>query len=273
MAAAKLKVGIAGLGAIGLPVARWLDGAGRDLGLTLAAVSAHDTARAAERLAGLTSPPPVVDLPDLVEAADVILEVLPPERFADIAYPAVEAGRILMPLSVTQLLDHWELVETAKRTGARIIVPTGALIGFDAVRAAAKATIESVTMVTRKPPRGLQKAPFVKEQGLDLLALTEPMKLYEGSVREAARMFPANVNVACALALAGIGPDRTRYQVWADPGVDRNTHEIEVEADVARFSMRIAIVPTEENPATGRIVAPSVIACLEGLVSPLRVGS
>lgn len=273
MPATELKVGIAGLGTIGLPVARWLDAAGKDLGLTLAGVAARDEARAAERIASLASPPPVLGLAELVEASDIVLEVLPPERFAEVAYPAVEAGRILMPLSVTQLLEHWDLVAIAGCTGARIIVPTGALIGFDAVRAAAKARIDSVTMVTRKPPRGLQKAPFVQEQGLDLLSLSEPMKLYEGSVREAARMFPANVNVAVALSLAGIGPDRTCYQVWADPGVDRNTHEIEVEADVARFSMRIAIVPTEENPATGQIVAPSVIACLEGLVSPLRVGS
>lgn len=273
MAMAELRVGIAGLGTVGLPVARWLDAEGAALGLRLAAVSANDKVRAAERLADLGTPPPVVDVPEVVEAADVVLEGLPPELFADVAYPAVERGRIFMPLSVTQLLDHWGLVDRARETGARIVVPTGALIGFDAVRAAAKGTVESVTMITRKPPRGLQKAPFVKEQGLDLMSLTEPMKLYEGSVRDAASKFPANVNVAVALSLAGVGPDDTRYQVWADPGVDRNTHDIEVEADTARFSMRIAVVPTEENPATGRIVAPSVMACLEGLVSPLKVGT
>lgn len=273
MPATETTVAIAGLGTVGLPVAQWLDAEGPGLGLRLAAVSASDKARAADRVAGLSAPPPVLDIAELADAADIVLESLPPALFADLAGPVIEAGRILMPLSVTQLLEHWHLVDRAAATGARIVVPTGALIGLDAVRAAAKGRIESVTMITRKPPRGLQKAPFVKEQGLDLMGLTEPMRLFQGSVRDAASKFPANVNVACALALAGVGPDDTRYEVWADPGVDRNTHDIEVEADTARFSMRIAVVPTEENPATGRIVAPSVIACLEGLVAPLKVGT
>jgi aspartate dehydrogenase len=80
------------------------------------------------------------------------------------------------------------------------------------------------------------------------------------------------VNVAVALALAGIGPDRTMIEIWADPGIDRNIHRIEVDADSARFSMTIANVPSE-NPRTGRITALSTIACLRGLVSTLRVGT
>ncbi len=88
-----------------------------------------------------------------------------------------------------------------------------------------------------------------------------------------ARGFPANVNVAAALSLAGIGADRTRLEIWADPGVSRNTHTIEVEADTARFTMTIENVPTEENPRTGRITALSVIATLRGLVDTLKVGT
>lgn len=266
-----MTVAIAGLGAVGLPVARWLD-AGVD-GLTLSAVSANDKARAAERLKAFKTPPAVVDIDELVERADIVVECLPPERFADIAEPVIEAGRILVALTPCSLLVHWHLVDRAKQTGARIIIPTGALLGFDAVRAAAKGTIYSVTMATRKPPAGLITAKFVVEQGINLDGLSEPLKLYEGSVRDAAAKFPANVNVAVALSLASAGPDNTRYEIWADPAVDRNTHLIKVDADSTRFEMSIAGVPTEENPATGKLTPLSVMATLESLVCTLRIGA
>jgi aspartate dehydrogenase len=96
--------------------------------------------------------------------------------------------------------------------------------------------------------------------------------VFEGTAREGARGFPANVNVAAALALAGIGPDRTTLEIWADPTLERNTHTIEVDADSARFRMTIENVPSE-NPRTGKITALSVLACLQGLVAPFRVGS
>ena len=79
--------------------------------------------------------------------------------------------------------------------------------------------------------------------------------------------------MAAALSLVGIGPERTRVEIWADPGVERNTHRIEVEADLARLEMTIENVPSAENPRTGRITALSVIATLRGLVSPIRLGT
>ena len=266
-----LRVGIGGLGTVGFPVARWLDGGVE--GLTLTAVSAADRERARERVTELKTPVPVVGLNELAEHADVVLESAPPERFLEIAEPAIRAGRVLVALSVTSLLEHMDLIELARETGARIVVPTGAILGLDAVRAAALGEVRFVTMVTRKPPKGLKKAPFVIEQGIDLDALDAPMKLYQGSVAGAARKFPANVNVAVALALAGIGPDRTEYEIWADPGVSRNTHTIKVDSDTAAFEMTIAVVPMEENPATGQIVPLSVMETLRGLVTPFKAGT
>ncbi len=102
--------------------------------------------------------------------------------------------------------------------------------------------------------------------------MTEPRKIFEGSAREAAKGFPANLNVAAALSLAGIGPDRTIVEIWADPKLDRNKHAIEVEADSASFAMSIANVPSE-NPKTGRITALSVIAALRKMNAPLRIGT
>jgi aspartate dehydrogenase len=192
--------------------------------------------------------------------------------FREVAIAAIDKGRIFMPLSVAQLLDNGDLIERAKETGARIIVPTGALLGLDAVRAAAEGTIHSVKMVTRKPPAGLEGAPHLTQNNISVAGLTEPKKVFDGSAREGARGFPTNVNVAAALSLAGIGPDKTRLEIWADPSVTRNTHTITVDADAMCFTMTIENVPSA-NPRTGKSVAPSTIAALRGLVSELKVGS
>ena len=273
---AVLRVGIGGLGTVGLPVARWLDGSGigeLEAGLRLTAVASGNQDRARENIAGFNTPVPLVGLAELADLCDVIVECAPPDKFQDIAEPAIKAGRVFMPISVTSLLNRMDLIDTARETGARIIVPTGALLGLDALRAAALGTIQSVTMITRKPPGGLKKAPFVIEQGIDLDGLKEPKKLFQGPVSEAAAKFPANVNVAVALGLAGIGPDKTQYEVWADPGVTRNTHTIKVDADTVAFEMTIANVPTGDNPATGKLAPLSVIETLRGMVTPFKVGT
>src|SRR5262245_59883320 len=102
--------------------------------------------------------------------------------------------------------------------------------------------------------------------------VTFRLRVSKGSARHAAKGFPANVNVVAALSLAGIGPDRTTIEIWADPGVTRNCHSIEVDADSARLSFAIENVPSE-NPRTGRITALSVVAALRKLTAPLRVGT
>jgi aspartate dehydrogenase len=265
-----LKVGLAGLGAVGLGVARRLEAG--IAGLVLAAVAVRDIDKARKNLPGVGERIPVVAAEALAQSCDVIVECLPPQRFRGVASSAIEAAKIFMPLSVGQLLENWDLVARAKATGARILVPTGALIGLDAVRAAAEGTIHSVTMITRKPPDGLDGAPYLLERGISLKDLREPRKIFDGSAREGARGFPANVNVAAALSLAGIGPDRTRLEIWADPALTRNTHRIEVDADTARFTMSIEGIPSD-NPRTGRIVPLSVIAALRGLVAELKVGT
>jgi len=185
----------------------------------------------------------------------------------------VRAGRIFMPLSVGALLDHMDLVDLARASGGRIFVPTGALLGLDAVRAVAEGRIESVRIVTRKPPHGLAGAPLLAAKGLSVEGLTAPVKVFEGSARQAIRGFPANVNVAVALSLAGVGPDATHVEIWADPTVTRNTHTITVTSDTSNFEMTIAGLPTPENPATGRITPLSVIAALRRLTAPMVVGS
>ena len=265
-----MTVAIAGLGAIGLPLARALD-AGVD-GLMLIAVSARDQTKALANLAGFRHPPRLVDMPDLA-AADIVVECVPVAQFERVALPAIDAGRILVVMSAGALLPRMHLTRRAIASGARIIVPSGALLGLDAVRAAAEGPVESITIETRKPPGGLAGAPYLAKNGISVEGLTEALLVFDGNALEAASGFPANVNVAAALALAGIGPVRTKVRIWADPGIDRNIHTIVVEADAARFTMKIENVPSDENPRTGKLVAASALACLRGLVSPLKIGS
>jgi aspartate dehydrogenase len=269
---APLKLAVAGLGAIGLAVARRVD-AGDLPGIHLSAVAARDHAKAGKAMADFRSPPPLGPLAGLAEAADIVLECLPAREFLSVAEPAIARGRLFMPLSVGALLDHWHLVERARATGARILVPTGALLGLDAVRAAAEGTITEVRMVTRKPPAGLKGAPLLKERNISLDDLKAPLQVFQGSAREAIAGFPANVNVAVALSLAGIGPDRTRVEIWADPGVTHNTHRIVVTSNSSDFSMSIENIPSVENPRTGRITALSALAALRRLTAVLVVGT
>jgi aspartate dehydrogenase len=189
-----------------------------------------------------------------------------------ICRPMLQAGRQVMVLSCGALLARDDLVALARTHGGRILVPTGALIGLDAVAAAAEGVINSVRMTTRKPPDGLKGAPYLLKHDISVEGLNEAKRVFSGTAREAAAGFPANVNVAAALSLAGIGPDRTMIDIWADPAVTRNCHSIEVDAEAARFTMTIENVPSE-NPKTGAIVALSVIAALRKIAAPLRVGT
>jgi aspartate dehydrogenase len=265
-----IPVAVAGFGAIGQKVAESLD-AGIP-GLRLAAVSARSLPRAAEIVGKYRNSVPAVPVERLLEYADVVIECAPAEVFTQIAEPVVRAGQTLVVISVGALVAHPEITDIARQTGARILVPTGALLGLDAVQAAAEGKIESVRMVSRKPPNGLMGAPFLLEHKIELAGITKPLKLFEGSAREAVRGFPANFNVAAALSLAGIGPDRTIIEIWADPDITRNTHTITVVGDSADFTMTIANIPSD-NPKTGKITALSIIATLRKLGSPIRIGT
>ena len=265
-----MRIAIVGLGTIGRTLARRLaDGVP---GLALTAVAARDEEKARGWLDEEGIEVPIVALEDLPAHADLAVECAPAAIIEKICRPMLQAGKQVMVLSCGALLPRPELMELAKQHGGRIVVPTGGLLGLDAVAAAAEGTIQSVKMTTRKPPNGLAGAPHLVNNGISVEGLNEPKLVFSGTARAAAAGFPANVNVVAALALAGIGPDRTMIDIWADPEKTRNCHTIEVEADSARFTLAIENVPSD-NPKTGRIVALSVIATLRKLAAPLRVGT
>jgi len=266
-----IRTAVVGLGAIGTTLARKL-GENAVPGIKLVAVSARDSEKAARFSGSLGEDVKVVPISDLPKVADLVIECAPAAILEQIARPMLEAGKKVMVLSVGALLSHPELLNLAKSHRGQIIVPTGALLGLDAVSAAAEGIIYSVRMKTTKPPRGLVGAPYLEEHKIDLSGIDKPTKVFEGTAREAAKGFPANLNVAVALSLAGIGPDRTVLEIWADPKIERNMHQISVEADSASFEMTIRNIPSD-NPKTGKITPLSAIAALRKLGAPLRVGS
>ena len=266
-----LKVGLAGLGAIGRAMARKLhDGALPDT--TLAGVCARDYAKARAFMDEISCPAPVLTVEALAQIADLVVECAPAAVFGEIAVAVLSEGKVFMALSVGQLLERPELIALAKEHGGQIIVPTGALIGLDAVTAAAEGEIQSVSMITRKPVKGLLGAPYLAKHGIEIANITAPLRIFKGTAREAARGFPENVNVVAALSLAGIGADKTTIEIWADPALTRNVHRVVVESDSASFEMSIQNIPSE-NPKTGRITALSALAALRKLRAPLRVGT
>ena len=264
------KVGIAVLGTVGKKVAAAIDQGVP--GVSLVGAAARNTEAARAWLAQLDSKPRLMSFEEMAQECDVIVECAPSALLPDIVEPALRAGKTVVVLSCGALLARPDLIDLARETGGHIQVPTGALLGLDAVTAAAEGKISSVRMITRKPVKGLVGAPFLEENNIDISDIRAPMQIFAGTAREATVGFPANLNVAVALSLAGIGPDETRLEIWADPALTRNTHTIVVDSDSARFEMTIENIPTE-NPKTGRITAQSVLAALRKMGAPLRVGT
>jgi len=265
------RVAIAGFGAIGRELTRRL--ARGVPGVALTAIGARDRARVDEELRALGLAAVVEPIDALEPYADLVVECAPAELLPVIAEPFLRAGKEVIVLSAGALLEQPHLVELAAEHGGTISVPTGALVGLDAVAACAEGEIASVHLTTRKPVAGLIGAQGLEQSGIRIEdGLAEPVRVFAGTARDAARDFPANLNVAAALALAGIGADRTAVEIWADPGVTRNVHTIEVVSDVAELTMTIENVPSE-NPRTGRITALSVVSLLRKRAAHLRVGS
>jgi aspartate dehydrogenase len=175
-------------------------------------------------------------------------------------------------LSAGALLSNDHLIQIAKEEGGTILVPTGSIVGLDAVIAAAEGDIQSVRMISRKPPSSFVGTPFSNENGTDLEGLAEPRKIFAGNAREAVKEFPAILNIGAALALAGIGPERTFLEVWADPKLERNVHRIEVVSDLAILDMTIENIQSDD-PKTVKIVSRSVIALLRKMNGHMRIGT
>ncbi len=266
-----LRVGIVGLGTIGRALAQAIDAG--NVPVDLPAIHSRDTAKAQAFVQTLRHPPAVVDLPTLIERADVVIEAATQEVLFEMAPRVFKAGKDLLVLSVGALLEHPEWPDLAAQHGCRLYVPSGAIVGLDGIKGACAGQVDSVTITTRKPPAGLAGAPYVVQHGIDVYAFQEETVIFEGSAREACKGFPANVNVSAAVSLAGIGPDQTRIRILVVPGGTRNMHDVEVLGEFGRLTTHIENVPTASNPRTGKLAYLSTLAMLQSLATPLQCGT
>lgn len=269
-----LKIGVIGCGAIGAQICRAIDNG--SINAELSAIYDR-SAENCEKLQGSLNSKPAISSPaELVSRADIVVECASQAAVREHGLLVLENGKDLMVMSVGVFMDEKlldDLVRAARKNDCKIYVPSGAIAGIDGLRSAKAASIDRVEISTTKNPKGLDGAPFIIENNIDVYSFNEKTMIFDGNAKEAVRAFPANVNVAASLSLAGIGSDDTKVKIFVDPEASRNIHEITVEGDFGYFKCRIENVPSPDNPKTSLLAALSAIATLKKITEPLQIGT
>ena len=219
----------------------------------------------------------VSDLASLMaQRPDVVVEAASHEAVHEYAERLLDSGVGVIVLSGGALHDdalRARLESAARRTRALLYVPSGGIAGLDALKAACIAGVDEVQITAMKPPQAWKNIAYVEKLNIDLDHMTGPVTLYEGPARAGVPLFPANVNIAAVLSMAGIGFDRTRLKVVADPGIVHNTHLIEIRGKTGNISIRLENVPAPDNPKTAWLACYSALAALKLAQSPIRYGT
>lgn len=271
-----LKVALIGCGAIGRVIAGAI--AKGEVDASLEMVFDMDR-ESAETVCALFDKAPDIagGINDILESdATMVVEAASVRAAKEVTLPVLESGKDIMLLSAGVLADEdfvEKVREIARESRGRVHIPSGAIVGLDGLKSAMSAEVAEVTLTTTKPPSGLAGAPYLFEEGIVPEDIKEKTVIFQGSAREAIKAFPANVNVAVSLATAGIGVDRTKVKVVADPGTTRNTHEIHVKGDFGEFTIKVENLPSPHNPRTSYLAALSAIATLKKIATPIQIGT
>jgi aspartate dehydrogenase len=207
---------------------------------------------------------------------DLVVEAASQAAVTGYAIKVLEAGKDLMVMSVGALADEkllQKMMETAERKQRKVYIPSGAILGIDGIRAAKLAGIDEVVLTTRKPAMTLAYSSYIKERRIDLGKLREPMVVFEGPAKEAVKAFPASVNVAATLSLSGIGFERTKVRIVADPTLDRNIHEVHIKSKGGEFFTQAKNLPSPDNPKTSYLAALSAVQTLANISSNFKLGT
>lgn len=260
-----MKLAILGCGNIGGAIGRLLQKHCPEMRV----VAVYDIdRRKAEKLASEITPHPIVckDVDELLKnkEATLVLEAASQEAVALYGKKVIESGKGLMIMSVGAFSDDLllkEMREISEKRKVKIYIPSGAVAGIDGLKSALIGGVTQVTLTTRKSPKNL---------GVEVKKETV---LYEGPAREGIKKYPKNVNVAATLGLAGIGLDKTRLRIIADPRTEKNTHEILVEGAFGRFSVLLENTPSPDNPKTSYLAILSAMATLKKLCDSVEFGT
>jgi aspartate dehydrogenase len=217
----------------------------------------------------------VLDFEELISKSDLIIEAASQEAVVLFAENILKNGKNILIMSVGALADdslRKKLQGAALANHCKIYIPTGALCGIDGINSAAVSGIDEVTLITRKPPSAFLGVEFISESKIDLENMDSPSTIFEGSAREAVTLFPQNINVAATVSLSGIGFERTKVKIIADPTTTQNHHKILAKGSFGSMSAEMNNLPFDKNPKTSRIAAQSAISALKKMLEEICVG-
>ena len=264
-----VRVGLVGCGTIGTQLALAIERRYRGTAY-LTALHDVDVACARRLQHRLSSSPPLLPLARLIARSDLVLEAASVAVAGRVAAAALRANRQVLIMSSGGLVMDSRWKRALARSKGRMYVPSGALAGVDGIKAMAVGRIRRVSLTTRKPPRALQDAPYVRRKRLRLSSLTRPRVIFQGSAAQAIAAFPHNTNIAATLTLASsVSP---KVQVVADPTIRVNRHELTVESDCGRITCQIESRPSR-NPKTSELAVRSAVATLDRIFNTLQVGT
>src|SRR5882762_11653055 len=240
------------------------------------AIAGRSEASRGKALAREFAAPFVVGVKRLIAARpEVVIEAASHDAVRECAEDLLSAGIAVVVLSGGALCDddlRMRLERASAKHRALLYVPSGGIGGLDALKAACEAGVDEVSIAVAKPPAAWKGIAYVEALGVDLMRLEQPRTLFEGSAREGVPHFPQNVNIAAVLSLAGIGWDRTRLTVVADPALTRNTHTVRVSGRTGRFTVVLENLPTPDNPKTSWLACCSALSSLRSLAARVRYG-
>ena len=276
-----VRVGLVGCGTIGSRLALALQ---RDYADVARLIALYDIDRS-HALAlhhRLPRPAPITSLAALIRQSQLVIEAASAAAAGSLVEQALRAKRNVLVMSVGGLLGNVRWQQLARRSNARVYIPSGALVGLDGVKAMAIGRIRRASLTMRKPPHALRSAPYVQRRHLRLDRLAKPRVIFEGSAQAAVTAFPQNTNIAAALTLAVHSFNRAastkasqpqvRVRVIADPTIRVNRHELMVESDCGRFQCRVESLPSS-NPRTSELAVRSAVATLGRIFHPITVGT
>lgn len=255
---AKMKIGLVGCGNIGADICIALHKG--DIPAEVVALTDIDPGRAGVLLRTFQLNAKICALDELAAHVDFIVECAVGSVVKDVIEAAMLHHRDCLIMSVGGLMALPRELERARKAGIQVRIPSGALCGLDGIRAAMEGGLHMVTLTTRKPPEGLAGAPYLVENNISIDNLTEPKVVFEGNALEAVKAFPANVNVAGALSLMGIGPEETKVCVIADPNATRNSHEVDAEGAFGSLKSITTNLPSPRNAKSSYLASLSASA-------------
>jgi aspartate dehydrogenase len=270
------KVGLLGCGAIGTEIALAIDSGKINAELTHIYDFSKDKSEAlASRLA---KKPVIVENPHMLSSnpVDIVVEAASQDAVRNHALSILQNKRDLMIMSVGALLDESileVLVEACSEFKKNIYLPSGAIAGLDAIKSV-RNEIDTIGITTTKNPKSLKGAKFFETNPMDVDSIKNSVVIFDGNAKDAVKLFPANINVAALLSLAGLGSEKTKVRIIADPDTDKNTHTIEAKGKFGKISITVENVPDHTNPKTSRLAILSAIECLRGICSDdMQIGT